>query len=227
MDFIFLMYVPLMSKRIELYYDSLSPIYDQATAQFGWEAPQRLAEVCKIYSKNGLGHVLDIGCGTWQVVEALDAEYILYTDYVGIDISDHMLAVAKQKFPNRSFIHGDIETTALKDMVFSTVLAIGEFIEDFAWFISKVRAFLEVWWLFIFTFENYIPDHPLQSAKQSSTWPWIADFPTFRYTLEEVQGFLKDAFDILGREGFIGYYKTNQKIPLYYTIVVAQADYSL
>jgi hypothetical protein len=82
---------------------------------------------------------------------------------------------------------------------------------------------LGIWGLFIFTFENYILDHPLQSTKKSPTWPWIADFPTFRYTLGEIQDFLKDTFDILASEEFVGYRKTNQNIPIYYTIVVAQA----
>jgi ubiquinone/menaquinone biosynthesis C-methylase UbiE len=43
-----------------------------------------------------------------------------------------MVEIAKHKFPNKRFIHGDIENIVLKDTLFTTLLAIGicEFIED-------------------------------------------------------------------------------------------------
>jgi ubiquinone/menaquinone biosynthesis C-methylase UbiE len=62
--FISVLKISFMSKLIEQYYDSLSSVYDQATIQFEWSAPQKLTEVCKKYCEDGLGHILDIGCGT-------------------------------------------------------------------------------------------------------------------------------------------------------------------
>ena len=61
-----------------------------------------IKEMCP-YS--GLGTILDIGCGTGLLLELLDIDD---SNYVGIDISEGMLSIAKNKFQKYKFIHDDI-----------------------------------------------------------------------------------------------------------------------
>jgi cellulose synthase/poly-beta-1,6-N-acetylglucosamine synthase-like glycosyltransferase len=48
--------------------------------------------------------VLDLGCGTGQLLNALNPSYGL-----GVDLSANMVSVAQQNYPNLEFIQGDLE----------------------------------------------------------------------------------------------------------------------
>lgn len=48
--------------------------------------------------------VLELGCGTGQLLNAINPSY-----GVGVDISANMVSVAQQNFPNLEFIQGDLE----------------------------------------------------------------------------------------------------------------------
>jgi len=48
--------------------------------------------------------VLELGCGTGQLLNALNPSYGL-----GLDIGSNMVSIAKKKYPNLDFIQGDIE----------------------------------------------------------------------------------------------------------------------
>jgi SAM-dependent methyltransferase len=48
--------------------------------------------------------VLDLGCGTGQLLNTLKPSY-----GVGIDLSEHMIGVARNSFPHLQFIQGDLE----------------------------------------------------------------------------------------------------------------------
>jgi SAM-dependent methyltransferase len=48
--------------------------------------------------------VLELGCGTGQLLNALNPSY-----GVGIDLSDKMVSIAKKNYPNLEFIKGDLE----------------------------------------------------------------------------------------------------------------------
>jgi ubiquinone/menaquinone biosynthesis C-methylase UbiE len=54
--------------------------------------------------------VLEIGCGTGAILDSLKPSYGL-----GIDLSDGMIAVAKQKRPHLNFAVGDIEMLQLQE----------------------------------------------------------------------------------------------------------------
>ena len=56
------------------------------------------------------GSVLDGGCGTGRVAIELAARYY---DVVGVDADDGMLATARSKAPELSWVHGDLATLAL------------------------------------------------------------------------------------------------------------------
>ena len=48
--------------------------------------------------------ILDLGCGTGDLLKALEPSY-----GVGIELSEKMVDVAKKKYPQLEFIHGDLE----------------------------------------------------------------------------------------------------------------------
>ena len=48
--------------------------------------------------------ILELGCGTGQLLNALNPSY-----GVGVDISANMVSVAQQNYPDLDFIHGDLE----------------------------------------------------------------------------------------------------------------------
>ena len=48
--------------------------------------------------------ILDLGCGTGQLLDALKPSYGL-----GVDLSANMVDIAQKKYPNLEFIQGDIE----------------------------------------------------------------------------------------------------------------------
>ena len=52
--------------------------------------------------------ILDLGCGTGQLLDALKPSYGL-----GVDLSSNMVDIAQKKYPNLEFIQGDIENPEL------------------------------------------------------------------------------------------------------------------
>ena len=48
--------------------------------------------------------VLELGCGTGQLLNSLNPSYGL-----GVDLSANMLSIAQQNYPNLDFIQGDLE----------------------------------------------------------------------------------------------------------------------
>ena len=48
--------------------------------------------------------VLELGCGTGQLLNALNPSYGM-----GVDISANMVSAAQQNYPNLEFIQGDLE----------------------------------------------------------------------------------------------------------------------
>ena len=56
--------------------------------------------------------ILEIGCGTGQLLHSLNPSY-----GVGIDLSHNMLSIAQEKYPNLEFIQGDIEDSNLPSIL--------------------------------------------------------------------------------------------------------------
>ena len=52
--------------------------------------------------------ILDLGCGTGDLLKVLEPSY-----GVGIDLSKKMIEIAKKKHPQLEFIHGDVEDSKL------------------------------------------------------------------------------------------------------------------
>jgi len=52
--------------------------------------------------------ILDVGCGLGHLKGYLDRHYPYYASYLGVDLSDHMVAGAEERFGKGSFMKRDI-----------------------------------------------------------------------------------------------------------------------
>tara|TARA_R110000787_G_scaffold286340_1_gene404259 strand:+ start:2460 stop:3086 length:627 start_codon:yes stop_codon:yes gene_type:complete len=68
---------------------------------------KRFAELFKIGTSEG-DVILDWGCGTGGLVEFIK-EHTLPIKYVGVDINEEYIAMARRRFPERLFLDGDID----------------------------------------------------------------------------------------------------------------------
>lgn len=144
-----------------------------------WETLQQL-----LPDFNGK-RVLDLGCGFgWHCQYAVEhgAQAV-----IGVDVSEKMLAVAKEKTDARiSYLHIPIEEIAFDEQSFDVVvssLAL-HYIESFAQIAQKVAQCLVPNGEFIFSVE-----HPVFTAYGSQDWKYnedgsIAHFPVDRYFFE-------------------------------------------
>ncbi len=90
-------------------------IYERNAARFDRERPKRLHEqawldrwLAKV--PNG-GRLLDLGCGAGDPI----ASYLIQRGFVvtGLDFSEPMLAIAREKMPSAHWIHADMRLMAL------------------------------------------------------------------------------------------------------------------
>ena len=52
--------------------------------------------------------VLELGCGTGRLLNALNPSY-----GVGVDLSSNIISIAKKNYPNLEFVQGDLEDEML------------------------------------------------------------------------------------------------------------------
>jgi SAM-dependent methyltransferase len=69
--------------------------------------------------------VLDIGCGAGRLAAYLGPS----SDYVGLDISPHMVAHCRERFPGQTFVEGDLRVLPFEDASFNAVIAIANVID--------------------------------------------------------------------------------------------------
>ena len=85
-----------------------------------WQAPfvaQKFAPVERHLKDRRVRRVLDVGCGP-----ATNAPRFAGADYVGVDINEHYLAIARTKHPGR-FVQADLQTADLSPLgSFDTIL---------------------------------------------------------------------------------------------------------
>lgn len=218
-------------KIIEKYNDILAPKYDGATlGEFKWTPPREANKLILPYIKPGF-NVLDIGIGTGQSSEEL---FKAGCKICGIDISQKMIEICRDKFPEFELYQADLEEglPMFTDRSFDVIMAIGilEFIEDINKTINLLVNFLKPSGFLCFTFEKYLPKHRLQKWTKSEMGrgaidpiPELLTFSNYRYTLREIKKTVQNhKLKILRTKRFKAYLKSKEKIPIFYEIVLAQ-----
>lgn len=149
-------------------------------------------------------NVLDLGCGYgWHCIYAKEqgAEFV-----TGIDISEKMLEIAKEKTPYKDieYLCSPIEDIDFADESFDIVLSSLTFhyIKSFEDIVKKINRILKTGGVFIFSVE-----HPIFTAEGSQNWyrnknGEILHFPVDNYFYEGER-----KADFLG-EDVVKYHKT-------------------
>ena len=94
------------SKNIEKFYDEIANDYDEVYSSAVEIAENKFLEfyVCGAIDTE-TDVILDAGCGTGLLLDLIDIDP---ERYIGIDISQKMIDIARRRFPNHKFICGDI-----------------------------------------------------------------------------------------------------------------------
>ncbi|MFQ5971047.1 MAG: class I SAM-dependent DNA methyltransferase [Alphaproteobacteria bacterium] len=113
-------------EELAAHYDAWASEYDRDLTSWGYLYPALAAAMTARYLRPGDGTLLDAACGTGIVGQILTL--LGYTDIVGIDISDAMLAEARRKRVYREVRNMALgEPLDFPDDRFACVLAIGVF----------------------------------------------------------------------------------------------------
>jgi ubiquinone/menaquinone biosynthesis C-methylase UbiE len=88
-------------RAVQREYGRLAERYDDRWASY---VDASVRETLRRLPPNGDGRLLDIGCGTGAFLEAVRARYPDMR-IAGVDISPHMLAVARRRLPKSAALH--------------------------------------------------------------------------------------------------------------------------
>lgn len=137
-------------------YCSLSKIYDSCKSSF-WD---RYCEFVLPYLEVDISYVLDLGCGTGLAIDYLSCT----TDrYLGVDMSPHMLEIAREKHPDHKFILASILTIHFPqkfDLVLSAFDTVNHLLRVEDWKIMFERASVHMKMGAVFIFDVVTPyDH--------------------------------------------------------------------
>lgn len=96
-------------------YNRIAPLFS-ATREHNWAD----VEVLTQYTKPG-DQVLDLGCGNGRLYQILAKKQVLYT---GMDQSEGLIALAKEKAPEASFVVGEMSVLPFADASFGAIFCI-------------------------------------------------------------------------------------------------------
>ena len=102
-------YAQYLVKKTISDYDTISEHFSN-TRSFMWQD----LEFIKKYISNG-DKVLDLGCGNGRLIDLLKD---LDIKYVGIDSSEKLISLAKQKYPKHEFLKANALKLPFKDNSF-------------------------------------------------------------------------------------------------------------
>ena len=106
-------------KTTEQIYDQIAKSYesDYSDERVGKSVEAENFFIQELMPYQGLGTVLDCGCGTGMFLDLFNIDE---KNYTGIDISQKMLDIAKKKYPRNNFIKSDfLDFNGLYDFVIS------------------------------------------------------------------------------------------------------------
>lgn len=112
------------SETIRTIYDEWSSTYDVDTTSWGYEAP-RVAAGLLAARVDPEGQILDVGCGSGKVGQALNA--LGHHDIVGVDVSSALLDIAAASGSYRALAEVDFTTlpTSLLEGSFGGLICVG------------------------------------------------------------------------------------------------------
>ena len=118
---------PGKREQVEVMFNAIAPRYDllNRVLSFGIDRRWRLAAVRALGTESA-GRILDVATGTGDL--AFEILRLHPTEVIGLDISEVMLAVAREKAVRRgvsdcvSFARGDAEDMPFEDSMFDSVL---------------------------------------------------------------------------------------------------------
>lgn len=96
-------------------FDETAEIYDNTSN--GKHSSKLYSTVVKEIESDKYNFLLDVGCGTGNVLAKLSPE----KDFYGIDLSDQMIAVAQKRLPHIKFVVGDSSDLPWDNSVFDVV----------------------------------------------------------------------------------------------------------
>ncbi len=95
----------------ELYNANLAKVYDEIYQGF-IDYPQEYKFYSNICQKYRASTILEIACGTGNLAPFFIADF---NNYIGLDYSEAMLAIAKYKNPIAEFVQGDMREFSIKE----------------------------------------------------------------------------------------------------------------
>lgn len=222
-----------MKKIIEEYNDKLAPVYDKVTkGEFEWIASLKVRKkLLPFVEKEDV--VLDLACGTGQSAEPFIKKGC---KVIGIDISSEMLKIARKKYKFQKLYQYDLEDgfkrLRFKKNLFSGIMAVGilEFLKNLGKIIKEVAELTKPGGYVAFTYELLLKNYKIQSKRVSPLGeglikpiPKLLSFKVYRHTQNEIKEILdKNKIKKIYSERFIGYFKTKEKIPIYYQMIIGQ-----
>lgn len=106
-----------------LMYDAFADAFSR-TRNRSWPDIEETLAILRNDSRFSLGNVLDIGCGSGRLAGILED----YEGYLGIDVSEELLRIAREKFPHLTFSRYDMrEASKCSSTTFDTVFLIASF----------------------------------------------------------------------------------------------------
>jgi ubiquinone/menaquinone biosynthesis C-methylase UbiE len=108
---------PPTSKDKMFLYDQTAWIYNQRYREIQEEKYREI--LYKIAFKK-IDLILDAGCGTGMLLEKIASKYTT----VGVDFSNEMIIIAKNKIKNSNLIRADLNNLPFKDNIFSKIFGV-------------------------------------------------------------------------------------------------------
>lgn len=175
-------YAEYLLKKIKEDYNLIAEDFSNTRGHF----PERLKELDK-YVKSG-DKILDLGCGNGRLIELFDDKKV---EYIGADISEKLIDIAKNKYPQGKFILTPALNLPFSDNYFDKIYCLAVFFhipsEEFrTHFLKEVKKVLKPDGLLILTVWNlwHLWLHPLLWLKHKRLRKYF--FLIIKYTFLKI-----------------------------------------
>lgn len=97
-----------IKENLQSFYDSEAKKYADTRKKFWHEEKAILEAITPIFEKNNKVRILEFGCWSGRFATLLNQQFPWQFSYVGIDLSEELLAYASKENPNLTFLQWDI-----------------------------------------------------------------------------------------------------------------------